>query len=118
MKIELPWPDRALNPNARAHFMVKARAAKAYRVAAGWAAKAALASGEPEIPQEGKIRVGVVFVPPNNRRRLDLDNALASIKAGLDGLADVLKVNDVRFALTIEMGEPDPEKAGRVEITV
>jgi crossover junction endodeoxyribonuclease RusA len=35
-----------------------------------------------------------------------LDNLLASMKAGLDGLADALGVDDSRWRLLIEMGEP------------
>jgi crossover junction endodeoxyribonuclease RusA len=39
-------------------------------------------------------------VPPDRRHR-DLDNLLASIKAGLDGLADVWKVDDSKWSLQI-----------------
>lgn len=35
------------------------------------------------------------------RRAYDLDNALARMKAGLDGLADVLGVDDSRWSLSI-----------------
>jgi crossover junction endodeoxyribonuclease RusA len=35
-------------------------------------------------------------MPPDRRAR-DLDNMLASIKSGLDGLADALEANDRRF---------------------
>ena len=34
----LPWPDRALHPNARVHFMALAKAKKAARQSAAWAA--------------------------------------------------------------------------------
>ena len=37
--------------------------------------------------------VHVAFFPPRKGRR-DLDNCLASIKSGLDGVADVLCVDD------------------------
>jgi crossover junction endodeoxyribonuclease RusA len=51
------------------------------------------------------LRVSLDFRPPDRRRR-DLDNLLASMKAGLDGLADALGVDDSRWRLAIEMGEP------------
>ena len=45
----------------------------------------------------------MVFYPPCRRTR-DKDNLLASMKSGLDGLADALAVNDSRFKVewTIE----------------
>ena len=41
-------------------------------------------------------RVTILFVAPN-RRRYDVDNLLARLKAGLDGVCDALKINDVQF---------------------
>lgn len=58
---------------------------------------------KPEVPKEGPINVCLIFCPPDNRRR-DIDGALSSCKAYLDGLADGLRVNDNRFKLTMEWG--------------
>lgn len=98
--ITLPWPPRELSPNSRGHWAVKSKAAKAYRIASGWAAKAA----NVRIDGIGMIDVHIEFRPPS-RRRYDWDNCIASCKAGLDGLADALGVNDSRFRLHIVMGE-------------
>ena len=46
--------------------------------------------------------VAITFLPPDRRRR-DLDNCLASFKAGIDGLADVLGVDDSKWKLEIAM---------------
>ena len=52
----------------------------------------------------GKIPIEVTFYPPDKRHR-DADNMVASIKAGLDGLADALKVNDKNFLPTFVFKE-------------
>ncbi|MFO1268569.1 MAG: hypothetical protein U1F25_13740 [Rubrivivax sp.] len=43
-----------------------------------------------------ELAISLVFVPPDRRAR-DLDNLIAAMKAGLDGLADVLGVDDSRW---------------------
>lgn len=45
-----------------------------------------------------------------------MDNCIAAMKAGLDGLADVLGVDDSRWELAATMGEP--RKGGAVAVTV
>jgi crossover junction endodeoxyribonuclease RusA len=40
----------------------------------------------------------LTFYPPS-RRQYDLDNCVAAMKSGLDGVADALQVNDHRFHL-------------------
>lgn len=96
----VPWPPRELAPNGRAHWAAKARAAKAYRRSCFFIAAGCL----PELPAEGPIPLMVKFHPPDRRAR-DLDNLLASMKAGLDGLADGWHVNDSRFEPVPVMGE-------------
>ena len=102
----LPWPPKELSPNARVHRLAKARAAKAYRHAC-WALtkqSGVTLSGTP-------VHVQVTFVPPTKQAR-DLDNCLAAIKSGLDGVADALKVNDKDFRpITIDIRH---EVAGQV----
>ena len=92
----LPWPPSVLSPNARAHWAQLAKAKKAYREACAWTARQ---QGAQRIEAE-RLHLTITFVPPN-RRAHDLDNCLARMKAGLDGLADVLGVDDKRWALTI-----------------
>lgn len=105
--LELAWPSPALSPNGRLHWAKLASAKKAYRArcrAAGAPFAAVLA---PTLARHPNARLGLVltFLPPDRRRR-DMDNLLASMKAGLDGLADAWGVDDSRWRLAMEMGEP------------
>lgn len=109
--ITLAWPDRVLHPNSRKHWSARAKAAKAYRQAAGWLTKA---SGD-KVEGMGKIDLHITFCPPN-RHKHDLDGCLSACKAGLDGIADALKVDDSRFTLKIEKG--GVVKDGQVRIII
>lgn len=109
--IELRWPPKELNPNSRTHWAKKSKLTKAYRMDAGWLTKA---SGL-RVGDEGMIDVKLLFHPPDRRRR-DMDGMLSSIKAGLDGIADGLKVNDHRFRLHLAIGEM--VKGGRVDVEI
>jgi len=109
--VALPWPPRELHPNARPHHMQRARAAKAYRTVAFWAAEMAGVIA----PTDGEVMLSVTFNPPDNRKR-DLDGMFAASKAGFDGIADALQVNDYRFAFTIRRAEP--LKGGKVVIAI
>ena len=99
-KVVLPWPPRTLSPNAREHWGAVANAKKKYRLAAYMLAK----QSKWDFPADGAIHLDIEFIPPN-RRAHDLDNCLAAIKAGLDGLADGWGVNDKRFTLTIKKAD-------------
>lgn len=79
--ILVSWPDKALSPNARVHWSTKARARRAQRDEAGWTAKATF----PKF--SGPVTIQCVFHPPDKRKR-DLDNLLASMKAAFDGIVD------------------------------
>jgi crossover junction endodeoxyribonuclease RusA len=57
----------------------------------------------------------VTFHPPDNRRR-DRTNMEASMKAGFDGMADAMGVDDNRFAPTYRKGEI--VKGGKVVVTI
>lgn len=100
MKIILPWPPTGLSPNARNHWAKTAKLKKQYREACFWQA---MEQGARPI-QSASLHLTMTFYPPT-RRQYDLDNALARMKAGLDGLADVLKVDDKHWTLTIRKGE-------------
>ena len=112
MLICLPWPPKELGPNARNHWAVIARAKRIYRTEC-WAATKEVSNGIALIGNY-KIPLEVTFYPPS-KRHYDLDNCLASIKAGLDGIADALQVNDHRFALTVSMKE---EVLGLVKVRI
>lgn len=96
MELTLPWPPAALSPNTRQHWSKLARAKKAYRAAC---AAQALAQGARRIKAE-RLHLSLIFYPPT-RRSYDLDNALARMKSGLDGLADALGVDDSNWSLSI-----------------
>jgi len=109
--VSLPWPSPALSPNARGHWGVKARAVKRYRHDASALARVA---GCRDLGCD-RLAVAVTFHPPDRRRR-DTDNMLASIKSGLDGIADALGVDDSAWTLTIHRG--DVVRGGRVDVVV
>ena len=112
MIITVPWPDKRLSPNARLHWRQRVGPKQAARIAAGWAVVAArVHSGG--LPPEGPIAITITFYAPDRRRR-DMDNLIASMKAAQDGIADALGVDDHRFEPTYRMGEPC--KRGRVEV--
>lgn len=102
----LPWPPKTLSPNGRPHFMVLAQAKKAYRAACRREAvsQGLVAPQTAGSPAGGKLAVHLVFYPPNKARR-DMDNCLAAMKSGLDGLADALGVDDSKWKLSMEMAD-------------
>ena len=113
--IVLSWPPSILSPNARCHWAAKAIAVREYRTAC-WAATACQAPRfRGKIDKAAKIALKIVFHPPS-RRRMDLDGCLSRLKSGLDGIADALGVDDSRFTLQIEMGEP--VKGGEVLVMI
>ena len=110
MKLELPWPPKELSPNARLHWRKLAKAKKAYRAECGYLATE---QGARRMTA-GKLHLSLTFFAPT-RRAYDLDNALARMKSGLDGLADVLGVDDKHWSLSIQRGDTT---GGRVLVEV
>lgn len=105
-RVVLPFPPAELSPNWRGHWSAKSPVAKAYRRLC-WA----LALGAPLFRRfargdgaQGPIPIRLDFFPPDRARRDD-DNVVASFKAGRDGVADALKVDDSRFATTTVLHE-------------
>ena len=111
MQVTLPWFPPELNPNKRVHWAVKAKAVKQYRHAC-WAL--CVQAGLTSIPWDGDVHLWIDFYPPN-RRGWDDDNCNSAFKAGRDGMADALKVNDKRFK-----SHPDlkTEIGGMVKVTI
>jgi len=98
--LELPYPPTILRPNNPSHWRAKAKAKSLYRAQCHLRAK----DNIPKLPQ-GYIHLHIVFHPPT-LRAFDLDNALAQIKSGIDGIADAWGVNDKMFRpYTIDFGE-------------
>lgn len=59
--------------------------------------------------------VAITFQPPNKIAR-DLDNMLAAIKSGLDGIASAIGVDDSRWHISIRKG--GVVKGGQVVVEV
>jgi crossover junction endodeoxyribonuclease RusA len=112
LKIVLPWPPSVLSPNAREHWRKIAQAKRNFRsdcfflcVAAG------IKKGAITAP----VNLQFHFVPLN-RRMYDLDNLMASYKAGIDGIADALGIDDRHFSYLPPT--LDDEFGGRVEVGI
>lgn len=107
----LPWPDKRLNPNARIHFAQKAKVfAEAKNTAYLLAIQAGLRG------YQGR-RLRLVFMLPDKRRR-DLDNLHASMKAALDGLAMAIGCDDSEFCPIEIDRRPSETKVGAVLVEV
>ncbi len=86
LKITLPLPSRNLSPNARVHWTVSSRHKKIAR----------RLSMIQTFAQVGQFKIKsyrLDFYWPNKRRR-DKDNACASCKSYLDGVADCMEQDD------------------------
>lgn len=60
--------------------------------------------------------MAIIFFPPS-KRGFDLDNALASIKAGIDGISEAWGINDKMFRpITIDFGAV--KKNGEVVVLI
>ena len=110
--VQLPWPVSVLSPNARVHWSRKAQIVRASRRTA-WALT--LEAKLPTMSVGARPHLAFEFCPPDRRRR-DLDNLIASMKASNDGIADALGVDDSRFISTYSMGQP--VKGGAVFVTI
>lgn len=113
MIAELPWPPRILSPNGRGHHMAVYKAKKAAKRAGG---NAVLAAGRPRFAQGAPLSVTITFHPPT-RAVPDEDNAIASLKAYLDGIAAALGVDDRMFRLQRPIMAA-PVKGGRVLVAI
>ena len=109
-EVILPWPPKELNPNARNHWAKTAKFKKSYRQIC-WAL-ALEAKIKVSTTGGDSIHLGVTFFPPDRRGR-DTDNMFAAMKAGLDGIADALQVNDKRFVFTLAVSK---ETKGQVKV--
>tara|TARA_R110002020_G_scaffold302595_2_gene517974 strand:- start:10372 stop:10755 length:384 start_codon:yes stop_codon:yes gene_type:complete len=102
LTVTLSLPPKALTPNSRPHWAAKARAVKAHRgeafLMAGRAVAGVDKGGQWWAMVDTEIMVRATFWFRVNRRR-DRDNAQASLKSALDGIAEALGVDDSRFVM-------------------
>ena len=107
IEIVLGWPPTDLSPNARKHWAVVAKAKKQYRKDCFSVSKEQLKKYRgvyENIPE--RLVLEMTFIPPD-RRSYDRDNLVARMKAGIDGLADALRINDKRFNTVISTMDTD-----------
>ena len=109
--IDLPWPDRALHPNARMHWAPKAQATKKARETGRMCS---YASGARKV-EANQLKVTVTFFPPDKRRR-DIDGLLSNLKAYLDGISDAIGVDDGGWDIFLKRGDVRKRGAVRVEM--
>lgn len=118
LTITLPLPHPNLSPNARVHHMVLYRHKTKARSDAKIAAVAAMAkAGFMDYPKWASATVQCTFYFASNRNR-DKDNASASMKYAMDGLADAqIVVNDSAFQPLTPVFEIDKDDP-RVEVEI
>lgn len=110
MKFTLPFPASILSDNSRAHWAKRMPYKNALKTASILEGR----KNDKPIPN-GKIAIEILFYPPHDK--WDLLGMCSGLKAGLDGLAQGLKVNDKRFR-PILLRDPIVDKENpRVEIT-
>lgn len=110
----LPFPPRVLNPNKRVHWSEKNKAAQSYKCDCWAIAKHAGWFGR-ELTQ--RVHLWIDFFPPD-KRAYDDDNIAASFKAGRDGIAESLGIDDKRFVSHPMLHAFSPDFTGvKVRIT-
>jgi len=69
------------------------------------------------VAPSGRLLLSLEFLPPNRSRRDD-DNLLAAFKAGRDGLADAMGIDDSLFVSQVRLSsEVYPRGAVRASIS-
>ena len=118
LTVTLSLPPKALSPNARTHWAPKAKAVAAYRGEAKLVARGAIREAGLDVPPGwgDEIMVRATFWFRVNRRR-DRDNAQASLKSALDGIAEALGIDDSRFVLASAELRVDRDRP-RVEVVL
>ncbi|MBM4019810.1 MAG: endodeoxyribonuclease RusA [Planctomycetes bacterium] len=112
MVIVLPLPPRELSPNARPHYMAKARAVKRYRETA-YLSSLAVRLVRPM--QAAKVTARFFF---RTCRHRDRDNLLASLKPAFDGIADARVVGNDAGMIHMPVEQYVDRADPRVEIVV
>jgi crossover junction endodeoxyribonuclease RusA len=109
--IELPWPHKILWPNGRTrNTSYKAAETAKHKLWAWTAAKEAKL-----VAPDGRIPVLLRFHPKPKGPAPDKDNAQASAKAYLDGIAKAMGVDDRLFDPRTEIA---PERLSKVVVVI
>lgn len=112
-------PPVKLSPNARIGWAQRARLGKPLREAAYLATRAKLNDqaearrAQAALQAADRIAVGLLICWERGRKPRDSDNAIASCKQILDGIADGLSVSDRRFDVRgVQQERADRDDAG------
>ena len=105
IEVVLGWPPSELSPNARLHWARLAKAKKEYLAICNSVSKEQLKKYKYDSLPE-RLVLEMTFIPPD-RRSYDRDNLVARMKAGIDGLADALRIDDKRFNTVISTMDQD-----------
>jgi len=114
----LPLPSPVLNPNARTHWAVKCKHIKEARTEARKEAHRVLTQADMEPPKWATARINAVFYLTKNRTAPDPDNAIASLKAYIDGISDAGIVSNDKTLWPERPEFRKTDKMPRVELTV
>ena len=104
--------DPDLSPNARIHYMARSRAVNAARRAAYFCTLDCAIQADDGVSIRYDVKIGM----PRNGKKRDDDNAVAMLKAYVDGIADGLHLPDdhgMRIGRVEQI--PDPEGVGYLE---
>lgn len=121
--IVCPWPSSDVGQNARpGHWAIRHRATKRYRADCRIAALAHVQ----KLRGAEAFDLELTFCPPSHdkagrkmTRSYDDDNLVGRFKAGRDGIADALEVDDSTFRIAgVHIGEPVRGGAVLVDIRV
>lgn len=112
--LSLPYPPSKLNPNRQPrNRMALHRIRKAYKLAV---MQECMAWGLPKYRCDA-AEVHITFNPPDNHHR-DYDNAVAAFKAGQDGIAEWIGVDDSKWQTHHLPTFGEVVKGGRVVVKI
>lgn len=111
-RLELPWPIKALSPNARPGVYQKANAAKAAKNTAFFMAKEQGVAGF-KYGEDSEFTLELIVHPPDRRFR-DQDNVKASLKPYIDGLMFAVGADDARITDSHTFAFLPPVKGGKI----
>lgn len=99
VQIVLPFPPSGLTPHAKGNWRKKAALTKSYRQLCS---REAQLQGLRGMSAE-RVRAKITIHRPNLRR--DYQNCISCFKAGVDGIADVIGVDDRYWKIDFVEGE-------------
>lgn len=117
LTFQLPHPSKSLRPNVRVAPYIFRDARRIAKAAASAEAKRVLSEKEMSAPGWAKVNYRVVWFHIAAQRP-DPDNAIASLKAYIDGIADVGVMLNDRDAYPSGVEFRKTQSMPRVEITI